>query len=287
MYDTVIGPIADFLHGDELIIVPDGPLWLAPFAAFVDRETRYLSESMRIRLIPSLASLTSITDYPEACESASGALSLGDPCMEEEVSVAQNADLPGARGEAVKIGESLKTQPLTGPQATKDDVLKKISFVALVHIAARTEMETGEIVLASIPLMTLKVPREEDYILTVKDLQTVQLRTKLVVLSCCHSGQGKNESEGVVSIVRAFLSAGACSVLVAPWKIDDEATIELLKTFYQHLVDVNGNRASVALHQAIKCLRESETFCAAKYWAPFVFIGDDVTITFKEEKCCK
>ena len=287
LYDTVIGPIADLLHGDELIIVPDGPLWLAPFAAFVDRETRYLSESLRIRLVPSLTRLTLITDYPEACESTSGALSSGDPCM-EEVSVTQNADLPGARREAMKVGESLKTQSLTEPQATKDVMLKRISCVALVHVAARTEMETGEIVLAPNPSMTLKIPREEDYILTVEDLQTVQLRTKLVVLSCCHSGQEENESEGVVSIVRAFLSAGARSVLVAPWRIDDEGTIELLKTLYQHLTNGSGNRASVAFHQAMKCLRESEKFGATKYWAPLVFIGDDVTITFKEEeKCCK
>ena len=53
-YRCIFSPIAKFLQGDELIIVPDGPLGLAPFAAFVDEGSRYLSESFRIRMIPSL-----------------------------------------------------------------------------------------------------------------------------------------------------------------------------------------------------------------------------------------
>jgi len=64
LYDFVIRPIADLLHGDELIIVPDGPLFMAPYAAFIDQESKYLSESFRIRIIPSLSCLKLITDCP-------------------------------------------------------------------------------------------------------------------------------------------------------------------------------------------------------------------------------
>ena len=87
-------------------------------------------------------------------------------------------------------------------------------------------------------------------------------------------------SEGVVGIARAFLGAGARSVLVALWSIDDEATMEFMRSFYQHLKD--GNSASVSLNRAMKCLRESEDFNAPRFWAPFVLIGDDVTIDFEE-----
>ena len=58
-------------------------------------------------------------------------------------------------------------------------------------------------------------------------MQAAKLLAKLVVLSRCHSAQGKVSSEGVVSIARAFLSAGARSVLVALWSIDDEAMMRL------------------------------------------------------------
>ncbi len=69
---------------------------------------------------------------------------------------------------------------------------------------------------------------------------------------------------------------GARSVLVSLWAIDDEATLEFMKSFYKHLG--GGCSASVALHRAMECLKESERFGAVKYWAPFVLVGNDVTI---------
>ena len=88
-------------------------------------------------------------------------------------------------------------------------------------------------------------------------------------------------SEGVVGIARAFLAAGARSVLVSLWAINDEATMEFMTSFYQYLAD--GKSASVALHQAMKSLRDSETFSAIKFWAPFMLIGDDVTLDIGKE----
>ena len=87
------------------------------------------------------------------------------------------------------------------------------------------------------------------------------------------------KGEGVVGIARAFLAAGARSVLVALWAIDDEATMVFMKSFYQHLKE--GKTASVAVHQSIKCLRESKEFSEMRHWAPFQLIGDDVKIEFK------
>ena len=113
----------------------------------------------------------------------------------------------------------------------------------------------------------------------MSDVQGVKIRAKLVVLSCCHSGRGEINSEGVVGIARAFLAAGAHSVLVSLWAISDKATLEFMKSFYQHLSA--GKNASVALHQAMKNLRESENFSHPKHWAPFVLIGDDVTLEFE------
>jgi len=80
----------------------------------------------------------------------------------------------------------------------------------------------------------------------------------------------------VVGIARAFLGAGARSVLVSLWAIDDKATQEIMKHFYQHLRE--GQSASKSLNQAMKCMRESDEFSDVRYWAPFVLIGDDVTV---------
>ena len=272
LYDAIIGPIADLLHGDQLIVVPDGPLCLAPYSA--------LSESIRIRVVPSLTALQLIAGAPGDFHCKRGALLVGDPCLDE---VPMNlSQLPYAKKEVEMIGKLLKTTPLTGRDATKDEVVKRLKSVALVHIAAHGCAQSGEIVLALNPGRKSQPLRRQDFILTMSDVQAVCLRARLVVLSCCHSGRGEVKSEGVVGIARSFLCAGARSVLVSLWAIDDEATMVFMERFYQHLAD--GKSASVAHHQAMKSLRESLEFQAVKYWAPFVLIGDDVTLDFGKQK---
>ena len=284
LYSYVIAPILDLIDGDELIIVPDGPLWLAPFAALLNPFSKYLCESFKVRLIPSLTSLKIISHCPKF-HSRSGALVVGDPDM-SEVTNSQGdqilEQLPFARQEAQMIGQILNTAPLTGKLATKCEVLKQISSVAVVHIAAHGRMETGEIALSPNPeSRKSQTPAEEDYMLTMKDVMSVKLRAKLVVLSCCHSGRGDIKAEGVVGIARAFIGAGARSVLVSLWAINDKATLEFMKSFYHNLV--KGRSASESLNHAMKCLRESETFSDVKYWASFTLIGDDVTLDKQEE----
>ena len=283
LHCCIFCPIAKLLRNDEIIIVPDGALCLAPFAAFLDESSRYLSESFRIRVIPSLTSLKLIADAPEDYHSKSGALLVGDPCLKEITYITGEPklkQLPYAREEVRMIGEILNIAPLTGEAASKDEVLRRIGSVALVHIAAHGQSGGGQIYLAPNPARKSKYPQEDDYILKIADVRAVQLRARLVVLSCCHSGQGDVKAEGVVGIARAFLGAGARSVLVTLWAVDDEATLEFMKKFYQHLRD--GKSASVSLSLAMKYLRETEKFSAVKYWAPFQLIGDDVTLDFQE-----
>ena len=284
LHCTIFCPIAKLLRNDEIIIVPDGVLCLAPFAAFLDDSSRYLCESFRIRVIPSLTSLKLIADAPEDYHSKSGALLVGDPCLKEiiyfDTGEPKMPQLPHARKEVRMIGEILNTTPLTGKAASKDEVLRRIGSVALVHIAAHGQQGSGQIFLAPNATRKNKYPQEDDYILKIADVQAVQLRARLVVLSCCHSGQGDVKAEGVVGIARAFLGAGARSVLVTLWAVDDKATMEFMNKFYQHLRD--GKSASVSLSLAMKYLRETEKFSAVKYWAPFQLIGDDVTLDFGE-----
>ena len=283
LYKILIQPIADLVQGDELIIAPDGPLWLAPYAALVDANSKYLCDSFRIRLIPSLISLKLIADYPEEYHSRDGALLVGDPWVEEVTDSKGEKvlePLPFARTEVEMIGKILNITPIIGKKATKREVLERLHSVALVHIAANGCMETGEIALTPDPKRTSAIPTKEDYVLSMADVLSVKLRARLVVLSCCHSGQGEIKAEGVVGIARAFMGAGARSVLVSLWAIDDEATLEFMRSFYHHLVE--GRSAGESLNQAMKCLRESDKYSDVKYWAPFVLIGDDVTLAFDD-----
>ncbi|XP_068677644.1 tetratricopeptide repeat protein 28-like [Montipora foliosa] len=276
LYDVLLGPIADLLQGNELIVVPDGPFCLAPYSA--------LSESIRIRTVPSLTAFNVIVGAPEDFHSKTGALLVGDPWLKEVTNKKGESileQLPCAKQEVEMIGQLLQTTPLTGKSATKSEVLKSMKSVALVHIAAHGCQKRGEIALAPNTERKSPIPKEEDYILKMSDVQRISLRARLVVLSCCHSGRGEVKSEGVVGIARAFLCAGARSVLVSLWAIDDKVTLLFMRSFYQHLVD--GKSASAALQQTMKSFRESKQHCAIKHWAPFVLVGDDVTLEFPKK----
>ena len=277
-YDAVIGPIVDLLGSqyDELVIVSDGALCFTPWAAIV--------ESMRIRTVPSLTSYQLISSVPEGHHKKTGVLLVGNPCLKELKK--PPPDLPCAQEEVEMIASILNTRPLTGREATKAEVIKRMSSVGLIHIAAHGNKCTGEIALSPNLGWTSRFPQKKDFILKISDVQAANVRARLVVLSCCHSGRGRIlKGEGVVGIARAFLAGGARSVLMSLWAIDDEATMVFMKSFYQHLKD--GKTASDAIHQTMKFLRESERFSEMRYWAPFQLLGDDVKIEFEADDAVK
>ena len=278
-YQMIIAPVANFLDEPEIVIVPHPALYKVPFAALKDESEKYLSQSYRIRIVPSLSTLGLIQDSPADYHSQTGALIVGDPDVGDvfyKGRIQNPCRLPSARKEAEMIAELLGAEPLLEEQATKQAVLQRISSVSLIHFAARGHAERGEIALAP-QRPTNATPCEKDYLLTMDDISQVQVRAKLVVLSCSHSAQGQVRAEGVVGIARAFLGSGARSVLVALWAIPDKATEQLMSRFYKHLV--RGESASESLHQAMKWMR-SNGYADLGNWAPFMLIGDNVTFDF-------
>ena len=91
------------------------------------------------------------------------------------------------------------------------------------------------------------------------------IRAKLVVLSCCHSARGK--------------ASKARSVLMSLWAVNDGATKAFMNIFYKFLIREKLS-ASESLHQTMRKMRESALYSEREHWAPFVLLGDDVTLTF-------
>ena len=277
IYKAIIAPVADYLDEPEIIILPDHLFYKVPFAALEDENGKCLSESFRIRVVPSWTTLKLIRDSPADYHSQTGVLIVGDPDVGEVLyngKLRQISRLHCANKEAEMIGKLFGIRPLVGKQATKQAVLQNIHSVSLIHFACHGNAERGEILLAP-PSPTNRRPQEEDYLLTMENISKVQLRAKLVVLSCCHSAKGQISAEGVVGIARAFLGSGARSVLAALWAIDDEATEHFMTHFYENLV--HGESASESLQQAMKWMRENG-FSKVSQWAPFMLIGDNVTL---------
>ena len=244
------------ISGPEIIIVSDRALYQIPFAALTDENGKYLLETFRIRIAPSLTTPKLIDECPANYHSQTGAPIVGNPDVGEvhfKGRLTNISRLPCAENEAKMVGEKLGVEPLLGQQATKEAVLHAMNSVALIHITAHGDAERGEIALAPSFRINNGIPQEGLYLLTMSDISRIQLRAKLVVLSCCHSARGQTKAEGAVGIARAFLGSGARSVLVALWALDDKSTEQLMTHFYYHLAA--GKSAGESLHEAMKWMR--------------------------------
>ena len=286
LFQTILHPVQQFVHGSQVTVVPDGEVALVPFAALIDGDGRYVAESLQVRLVPSLATAKMImerADEPHTVESRP--LIVGDPDVGEVLDgeeIVPVPRLPFARNEVGMIGKLLGVEPFTADTATKESFLENAESANLIHIAAHGDVERGEILLA--PNSGKAVNKLEDVLLAISDLEEKRLRAKLVVLSCCHSGQGDVRAEGIVGIGRAFLGAGARAVLVSLWAVNDEATMYFMKSFYEHLIC--GETASEALSQAMRAMKETEEYSHPRHWGGFVLIGVNVA-PFGEWAACR
>ena len=266
LYQILCPRLQERTGGSQVVIVSDGPVHLIPFAALIDENGHYLAESLQVRHVPSLATAKLIMEHRVELKGGTSPLIVGDPAIPKR-------RLPCAKEEALMISKLLGVEPLIGENATKEKVLQGLEKAKLIHIAAHGDMERGEILLASNPGSK---GEKEDYMLMLSDLEGKPLRASLVVLSCCHSAKGEVKADGVIGIARAFIGAGARSVLVALWAISDEGTLYFMNAFYQHFS--RGLKASECLNKAMEVMRNSTKFCDPHFWAPFILIGDDVTL---------
>lgn len=115
-------------------------------------------------------------------------------------------------------------------------------------------------------------PEVEDGILTANEVSRVDLsKCKLVVLSACNTGLGTVDMvDGVFGLQRGFKQAGVGSIIMSLWKVDDQATAELMIAFYQFLN--KGHNTHEALELAKKKLIKDKRFSDPYYWAAFVVL---------------
>jgi CHAT domain-containing protein/tetratricopeptide (TPR) repeat protein len=117
--------------------------------------------------------------------------------------------------------------------------------------------------------------QSEDGFLQLHDIYNLELSgTQLVVLSACRTGLGKEvKGEGLVGLTRGFMYAGSPSVIASLWKVDDRATAELMKHFYQAMFDERLPPAA-ALRKAQEAMWQQPRYRAPFFWAAFVLQGE-------------
>jgi CHAT domain-containing protein/Tfp pilus assembly protein PilF len=108
----------------------------------------------------------------------------------------------------------------------------------------------------------------------LQDIYNLRAPVDLVVLSACRTALGKEvRGEGLIGLTRGFMYAGASSVVASLWKVDDEATAELMKRFYANVLR-RGMTPAAALRDAQNSIRREPQWRAPYYWAAFTLQGE-------------
>jgi CHAT domain-containing protein len=165
---------------------------------------------------------------------------------------------------------------LTGAHAARDTLLAlaQLPRAELVHIATHGIASESDPSRSGLWMAATDSTAWPGF-LSVGDIRTMRLTAALVTLSACETGLGRLErGEGVVGLTRAFLGAGAGSVVVSLWSVNDVSTAMLMNSFYRELL-ANGAARDVALARAKRALIARAETRAPFHWAPFVLVGEN------------
>jgi CHAT domain-containing protein len=146
----------------------------------------------------------------------------------------------------------------------------------IVHFATHGLLNNVHPELSGIVLSLVdKEGHQQDGFLRLQDIYNLKLPAELVVLSACQTGLGKEiKGEGLIGLTRGFMYAGAPRVVASLWKVDDRATSELMKRFYQGMLGPEALSPAGALRQAQMTIWKQKQWREPYYWAAFVLQGE-------------
>ena len=183
--------------------------------------------------------------------------------------------LPNTATEVRNIAALFPSDALTrtGVDATKRELLQTdLGRFRFVHFATHGFFPVEPGIKEPALVLSYDGGEEARMMLTLSEVLQLKLHAEMVVLSACNTGSGKvTRAEGVTSLGTAFLAAGASSVAVSLWKVDDKSTSILMQEFYRNLL--NGMPKDAALAAARSAL-VSKGYTNPFFWAPFVLTGE-------------
>jgi len=295
LYRALIEPAEGDLAGvSHLIVSADDALALIPFEALLSRDVvaeyavpgpgSYLLERFTVSYVPSATVLAAL----RPASTARVVVALGDPRFgadPDAVAGPALAPLPNTAAEVASLralAGSRRFVALTGSDATRARLLAlpELPEAGLLHLATHglaDENEPGRSGLWLAPdasPASAPGPPAGPGFLAVDDILGLSLHSELVTLSACETGLGRLErGEGVLGLTRAFLVAGARSVVVSLWRVNDRSTARLMEGFYQGLLQ-RGLAREAALAEAKRALLAASETRSPYYWAPFVMVGE-------------
>ncbi|MFZ4661709.1 MAG: CHAT domain-containing protein [Caldilineaceae bacterium] len=262
LYNDLFAPIASLLatllpattEPRPLTIVPHALLYRVPFQALSDGEQTLL-ERYVIAYAPSATALFLLQQRPAAGGGSALVVGVADP------------GIPAVQQEVQRVAAHLAAPSIqTDDAATVSALLAQLPAAGLLHLACHGIFRADNPMFSALKLT--------DGWLTAATVAQLRLRCALVVLSACESGRGQSSGgDELLGLARAFLGAGAATLIVSQWMVQDATTAELMDHFYGALAAGHGAATALRLAQLAVKAHSPHPY----YWAPFVLLGERST----------
>jgi CHAT domain-containing protein len=262
LHGLLIAPLDDALAPyPQLIIVPHGPLHYLPFHALHDGRS-FLLERHATSYLPGAGLLRYCK---EARPVTSDVLTCGHSC---------GGALPHAVREAQSIAAILDGKSVVEDEATLARLREKASDSRILHLAAHGDFRPDNPLFSGLAL--------SDGWLTTLDIFNLSLKASLVTLSACQTGRNVvGGGDELLGLMRAFLYAGAASLVLSLWAVEDRSTAQLMETFYSKLAEGWAKGAALRFAQLRFINGQSDKedtitdlYAHPYFWAPFFLVGD-------------
>jgi CHAT domain-containing protein/Tfp pilus assembly protein PilF len=230
-------------------------------AAFTEEKTNHLSNSNKSLIVGDPTINSHLKGFAERRD-----------LLEDATSIKRNfalLPLKFSKEEVSEIGNIINVDKiLTENEATETNFKRNAEFRNIIHLSTHSFLLNKQPVIF---FSNVSDPYNDGF-LEASEIVQLKLNSDLVVLSSCNSGLGRiDESEGILGMSKAFFEAGAKSIVVSLWEVNDKYTSRLMTLFYKKLSD--GFDKSEALRQAkiefIKVYSPNPY-----YWGAFVLSGD-------------
>ena len=301
----LLGPVASELKNKRLLIVSDGVLQYVPFGGLPNPvDSHPLIARHEIVTAPSASAVALLRQETANRKPATKTLAvLADPVFSnddprvsgrgsKETSVAAHAvraatelDLGNlrrlrfSRQEAEEIlgfaADAQKLEAVDFAANRKLATSAELGQYRIVHFATHGLINNQHPELSGVVLSLVdQKGQQQNGFLRLYDLYNLKLSAELVVLSACQTALGKEiKGEGLVGMTRGFMYAGAPRVIASLWQIDDRASAEFMKRFYQGLLG-EKLRPAAALRAAQVSMQNDKRWHSPHYWAAFTLQGE-------------
>ncbi|GAC1446494.1 MAG: CHAT domain-containing protein [Pyrinomonadaceae bacterium] len=250
LYDSLLRPLEAHLKTGRLVVVPHRALHYVPFHA-LDDGTNYAVERWEISYAPSAIVL-------QHCQQKSSR-----PLQNAVLIGVADAQTPRVRDEVRQLAPMFETSiTLLDEQATRRAVEEHAPRADVLHLACHGQFRPDNPLFSSLRLT--------DGWLTVRDTYNLNLNDCLVTLSACETGMSAvAPGDELLGLARGFLSAGASSLVLSLWAVDDDATAELMIEFYARLRAGESPSKALRAVQLDMLKRQPHPF----FWSPFIVVG--------------